>query len=264
MTALLLEAKDVTHQIGPRRLIDRVSLTVHPGEILALVGPNGAGKSTLLSLLAGDIEPSEGKVLLAGKPLTGYRAHELALHRAVLPQQTVLQFAFTALEVILMGRSAHRRQHGQEPPDDIDVANDVMRQTETLELAERAFPTLSGGEQARVTLARVLAQQTPILLLDEPTASLDIRHQELVMQVARDLAESGTAILAVLHDLNLAAAYANRIAILRHGQLIALDTPHAVLNGTLLSEVFEHPIGVVEHPARGCPLVVPLSTKLLA
>lgn len=263
-----LVARDVGYEAGARRLLDGVSVEVRPGEVLALVGPNGAGKSTLLKALAGDLVPTAGGVTLDGRPLHDYPARELALRRAVLPQQTVLQFAFTAREVVEMGRSPHlddargrgRRGKGRTGERVADrVVAEAMARTETGPLAARVYPTLSGGEQGRVTLARVLAQEAPVLLLDEPTAALDLRHQQLVMEVARELAAGGAAVLAVLHDLNLAASHADRLAVLCGGRLRAVDEPWAVLTEGLLSEVFACPIAVCRHPVRGCPLVLPLA-----
>lgn len=260
MATAELAAEAVSYRVGGRPLVDRVSLGVRSGEVVALIGPNGAGKSTLLKLLAGDLPPSAGRVVLNGRPLDTYRAAELARLRAVMPQQTVLQFAFTALEVVLMGRSPHAR----DGRADVEVALACMTRTDTDHLAPRTFPSLSVGEQQRVTLARVLAQETPVLLLDEPTAALDIRHQELVMALAREAAAAGAAVLAVLHDLNLAAAYADRIAVLSGGRLVAEGAPWQVLTEALLTTVFEHPIAVTRHPARDCPLVVPLPSGSLA
>jgi iron complex transport system ATP-binding protein len=254
----MLEARAASFHVGSRVLVQTVSLELRPGEILALVGPNGAGKSTLLRLLAGDLQPSEGAILLDGAPLRRVGARALALRRAVLPQQTVLQFAFSAREVVLMGRSPHLSFAGSERGHDHDVVDWAMAETDTVDLAARSYPTLSGGEQQRVSLARVLAQEAPILLLDEPTASLDIHHQELVMETARSMAVAGAAVLAVLHDLNLAAATADRVAVLQQGRLAAVGPPHEVCTEALLSEVFEHPMTVLQHPVRDCPLIVPL------
>lgn len=257
MSVACLEVNAVSYQAGRRQLLAQVSLDVKPGEIVALVGPNGAGKSTLLRIMAGDLTPSAGAVLLDGQSISTFNARGLSLRRAVLPQQTVLQFAFTAREVVLMGRSPHGAR-GVSPTSHLEAADLAMCRTDTGHLAGRIFPTLSGGEQGRVTLARVLAQETPILLLDEPTASLDIHHQELVMDVAQGLAARGAAVLAVLHDLNLAATYADRVAMLSRGRLVALGDPASVLTAQLLSSVFEHPIAVTAHPFRDCPLVLPL------
>ena len=258
----VLEARAVSYRAGETTLLDRVSLRVQPGEVLAILGPNGAGKSTLLKLLAGDLDPAEGEVLLDGRPLRDYGARELAGLRAVMPQQTMLQFAFTAREVVAMGRSPHG--WGRRGNDDRDqrLVRACMERTDSWSLAGRIYPSLSAGEQQRVTLARILAQESPILLLDEPTAALDIRHQELVMQTARETAAGGGTVLAVVHDLNLAAGYADRVAVLSHGQLAAAGVPADVLTERLLSEIFEHPIAVLRHPLRDCPLILPVAPAM--
>lgn len=254
--AASLDAIGLSYETTSRALLRDVDLSVRPGEVVAVIGPNGAGKSTLLKLLAGDLVPTTGEIRLDGKPLSDHSAHELSLRRAVLPQQTILQFAFSAREVVEMGRSPHRERRGSRVGERMVVT--AMARTETTPLGARTYPTLSGGEQGRVSLARVLAQDSPILLLDEPTAALDLRHQGLVMEIARELAGTGAAVLAVLHDLNLAAAHADRLAVLCDGRLVANDEPWAVLNEKLLSEVYGCPIAVCPHPVRGCPLVMPL------
>lgn len=253
----LLQAESLRYRAGRAVLVDGVSLDLPSGEVLALVGPNGAGKSTLLRMLAGELAPAAGQVRLDGQPLSAFAPAELALRRAVMPQQTLLQFAFTAREVVAMGRAPHLRAGRGDRRTDEAVIDAALARTDAAHLAARTYPSLSGGEQQRITLARVLAQETPLLLLDEPTASLDIRHQELVMQIARETAAAGGAVLAVLHDLNLAAASATRIAVLRAGRLAAIGPPREVLRAELLSEVFEHPLLVTDHPLRDCPLIVP-------
>lgn len=252
----VLQAEHAGFAIDSRWLVQDVTLAVHAGEVVALVGPNGAGKSTLLRLLAGDLPPTRGQILLDGRPISAYRPHDLALRRAVLPQQTILQFAFTAKEVVEMGRSPRRDRVDR----DDRVVLESLQRTEVAHLARRTFPSLSGGEQTRVSLARVLAQETPILLLDEPTASLDLRHQQLVMRVARELAAAGGAVLVVLHDLNLAAGFADRLAILRDGRLVAAGTPWETLTEPLLSEIFACPVTIMRHPSRDCPVVIPLGS----
>ena len=254
----VLEATGVSYDVNRRRLLDDVSLNIRRGEVLGVVGPNGAGKSTLLGILAGDLLPTAGEVLLGHRPLATFSAHELAMRRAVLPQQTILQFAFGAREVVEMGRCSHLKRASADVEEDDRSVSMAMEQTETLALASRTYPTLSGGEQSRVTLARVLAQDAPLLLLDEPTAALDLRHQQLVMEIVRGLAREGAAVVAILHDLNLAAGYVDRLAVLCRGKLAAIDTPWTVLNERLLSDVFECPIAVTSHPISSCPLITPL------
>jgi len=236
-------------------LVDGVTLAVVAGEVLGVVGPNGAGKTSLLRLLAGEVAPSAGRVTLGGRPLTSLRPLELARRRALLPQHTLLQFAFRALDVVLRGRYPHRDSSAEEDRATADLA---MEGTDTTHLATRLYPTLSGGEQTRVSFARVLAQETPVVMLDEPTVSLDLRHQELVMGLLRSLAGEGAAIIVVLHDLNLAARYADRVALMSRGRLAALAPTREVLRAELLSDVYQHPVMVVPHPHLDCPLVLPV------
>jgi iron complex transport system ATP-binding protein len=252
----LLEARGVGYHVGGAELLRGVDLTVEPGRLLAIGGPNGAGKSTLLKLLAGDLVPSEGEVVLAGKPLGSYRPRQLARQRAVLPQQTVLQFAFTAEEVVELGRSPHRRRFGGTTADDLRAVRQAMADVDVEELAARSFPTLSAGEQARVSLARVLAQETELLLLDEPTAALDLRHQELVMRLARELVDLGRTVVAIVHDLNLAARHADDVALLKEGALVVLGPPWDVLTEATVEAVFEQPVRVVPHPDYDRPVLV--------
>jgi iron complex transport system ATP-binding protein len=251
---VLLRAKAIGVRVEDRALLDGVDLELRAGEVLALTGPNGAGKSTLLRVLAGELEPTSGRIELDGRPLGSHSPHERARLRAVMPQETVLAFAFTVREVVAMGRHPRRSTDAESDTAAIDRA---LRSTELEPFAERTFTTLSGGERGRTTLARVLAQESPILLLDEPTATLDIRHQERAMQIARSFAEAGGAVLAVLHDLNLAAAYAHRIALLERGRLAAIGPPWTVLSEAVLARVFEHPITVMRSPGGNTPLVVP-------
>lgn len=250
-----LEALGVTHRVGARALVDGVDLAVDAGEVVGLVGPNGAGKSTLLALLAGDLAPHAGEVRLGGAPLRR-PARELARARAVLPQAARLRFGFTAREVVEMGRSPHVGALGRLGARDHAVVGAQMERVEVEGLAERAFPTLSGGEGARVSLARVLAQEAPVLLLDEPTAALDLRHQQVVMRTARGLAAAGVAVVVVLHDLNLAAVHCDRIGLMHAGRLAACAPPWEALTRERVAEVFAQDVLVTRHPARDRPLVV--------
>ena len=249
-----VECLGVGYRVGDRWLVRDVTLAVAPGEVLAVAGPNGAGKSTLLSLLAGDLRPAAGEVRVGGRDVRSHRPCELARLRAVLPQSGVVQFAFTARQVVELGRAPWWRS--PVAADDNRAVDEAMAATCVGGLAGRTFRSLSGGEAARVSLARVLAQATPVVLLDEPTASLDLRHQHLAMSVARELAAAGRAVVAVLHDLNLAAAGADRVAVMAGGRLAAIGAPAAVLTEELLSAVYEHPVSVVDHPRRPGPLVL--------
>jgi iron complex transport system ATP-binding protein len=252
-----LEAHALGYAVGPAWLAQGIDLEIWPGELVAIVGPNGAGKSTLCGLLGGDLRPARGKVILAGRALREFRPIELARGRAVLPQQTQLQFPFPVREVVLMGRHPHLRRGRPPTPHDDEIASAAMRDTDVAHLAGRSFTTLSGGEQTRVNLARVLAQDTPVLLLDEPTAALDLRHQQHVMALCRARAGRGDAVVVVLHDLALAAAWADRVAMMRGGRIVSCGSPDDVLTPELVSSVFEQPVVVFPHPRHGRPVVLP-------
>jgi iron complex transport system ATP-binding protein len=254
MNGTTLEVRGVGYVTDGAVLLEDIDLSAESGQILGIVGPNGAGKSTLLRIMAGELSPTTGEVLLGERNVATIRPRRLALQRAVLPQQTVLQFAFRAHEVVMMGRNPHR---GSSPAEDQGIVTEAMEQTDTLQLAHRLYPTLSGGEQARVSFARVLAQRTPVVLLDEPTGSLDLRHQELVMATLRRLADEGATIVAVLHDLNLAARYADRVGLMDRGHMVEVSATNDVLRPELLSAVYAHPVTVVPHPAADCLVVLP-------
>jgi iron complex transport system ATP-binding protein len=248
----VLSALGVSYRIGTATLVDAVDLLVEGGELIALTGPNGAGKSTLLALLAGDLDATEGAIELNGRQIGSLGTRELALERAVMPQEAVIEFPFSVREVVEMGRAPHRRN----PEGDAVAVARAIRAADLDGLSQRAIPTLSGGERQRASLARVLAQETRILLLDEPTASLDIPHQEHAMRIARSLADGGGTVVAVLHDLNLAAAYADRLALMDCGRVVACGKPDDVLSESTLAAVFGHPFICTTSPSGG-PLVVP-------
>lgn len=253
---VLAEASGLVVRLGGREVLAGVSLTARAGEVLALVGPNGAGKSTLLAALAADLPAAEGDVRVCGRPTAEWPARELALRRAVLPQSAALSFPFAVEDVVRMGRAPWA---GTALEDEDDrVVREALAATETTEFAARPFSALSGGERARVALARVLAQRAPLLLLDEPTAALDLRHQELVLRICRERAAAGDAVVVVLHDLGLAAAYADRVAVLRGGVVAAEGAPGEVFTGELLSEVYRQRVEVFPHPRTGVPMVAPV------
>lgn len=258
-TVPLIEARGLTVSLGGRLLLGGIDIDVRAGEVLVLVGPNGAGKSTLLSALIGDLPLDAGEVLIFGTSVGHLGKRELARGRAVLVQHNDVSFPFTVAEVVEMGRTPWRR-HPLEADDDRAVAA-AIDDAVVGRLTGRRTTELSGGEKARAALARTLAQATPILVLDEPTAALDIRHQERVLRRARAHADAGGAALIVLHDLNLAAAHADRIAVLHDGSLRACAAPVDALDAELLSEVYGHPVRVAR-PFPGEPvLVVPDRTS---
>ena len=260
----MLTATNISVRIGAKILLDDISIELHPGEVLAVIGPNGAGKSTLLRTLSSELSPQSGRLLMNGRPLVDWDALEVAKMRGVLPQASALAFRFCVLEVVMMGRSPHRQSRNHA--DNITIVWQALALTDTAHLAERIYTTLSGGERQRVQLARVLAQIwepcDPLhryLLLDEPTSALDLAHQHTVLAIARRFANANaTGVLAILHDLNLAALYADRIAVLHQGRLVTVGTPGQVLNSELIRQIFNYPVTVGAHPLYpDRPLTIP-------
>ncbi|WP_416371200.1 heme ABC transporter ATP-binding protein [Streptomyces sp. MB09-01] len=254
----LVETVDLHVRLGGREVLSGIDLTARSGEVLALVGPNGAGKSTLLAALAADLPAASGEVRIDGRPVGDWSTPDLALRRSVLPQSAALSFPFPVEDVVRMGRAPWTGTPLAEA--DEEAVATAMAATEVTEFAARPFSALSGGERARVALARVLAQRAPLLLLDEPTAALDLRHQELVLQICRERAAAGDAVVVVLHDLGLAAAYADRAAVLHDGRIAAAGPPAEVFEDALLSRVYRQLVEVLPHPRTGAPLVVPVRT----
>lgn len=249
-TAIRLDA--VGLRLGGADILRDISLDIGFGRVVALVGPNGAGKSSLMGIMAGDVRPATGEVLLDGRPIGTLRPSELARMRAVLLQENRVAFAFTAHDVVEMGRAPWRGVGS----DDVVIA-EAMTAADVAHLAERAYASLSGGEKARVSLARVLAQETPVVLLDEPTAALDLRHQEDVLRIARRLAAAGRAVVVVLHDLSLAAAYADQVAMVADGTLAAFGAPADVITADRVETVYATPVRILTDPDTGRPIVLP-------
>ncbi|MBI3708829.1 MAG: heme ABC transporter ATP-binding protein [Proteobacteria bacterium] len=257
----MLALRGASYTVRGRGLLRGVSLAAAPGRILALVGPNGAGKTTALKLLAGDLAPTGGEALLDGRAVTAWPWRALARRRAVLPQHSTLAFEFRVHEIVEMGLAAHE---GKADPAESVIG--AMRAADVLQLVDRSYLSLSGGEQQRVQLARVLAQIWPsaaragepaaYLLLDEPTASLDLSHQVAILTEARNLAARGIGIVVILHDLNIAARFADEVALLDRGRLVASGVPAAVLTAHRLEEVFAVPLAVFAHPHAAGRLIV--------
>src|SRR5215211_1734012 len=242
-----------------RPALSDVSLIAATGQIVGLIGPNGAGKSTLLRVLSGTLAPSSGSVHLGALDLLRVPASERARRVAMVPQLAHLPEGFSVAEVVLMGRAPHLPRFGGERARDYALARQAMQRTDTWDLAERQACELSGGEQQRVLLARALAQEPQVLLLDEATAHLDLKHQIATLNFVRRLAQSGLVVIAALHDLNLAALYADRLALLGGGRLLAYDAPAQVLTPSWLRAAYDVEAIVGTHPLYGTPLVALVS-----
>lgn len=250
----------VTYEAGAKAApaLRDFSLTLAAGELVALVGPNGSGKTTLVRALTGVVRPLAGEARICGDDVRVLSQRELARRVAVVPQAPVLPDGFTALDAVLMGRTAHLRLLESEGPRDVDIARRAMMATDTWALAARPVGELSGGERQRVVVARALAQETPVLLLDEPTAHLDIGHQAAALELMRALCRTqGKAVLAAVHDLTLAAQYGDRLVMLQAGATVAAGAAADVLQPPLLEQVYGARVDVFPHPETGKPVVAP-------
>jgi iron complex transport system ATP-binding protein len=259
----MLEARGATFEVNGRRLVEAIDLALSPGRIVALVGPNGAGKSTLLRLFAGELAPTSGSVAIDGREVKHVLPAELARRRAVVPQSTALSFPFTVLEVVLLGATVPG--FAVNAPHAEGAARSAIETVGLAGFEDRMFTQLSGGERQRVHIARALCQlvtasrrrgESSALLLDEPTASLDLAHQRIVFAEARRQADAGRIVLAILHDLNLAAAYADEIVVMGRGRVAAAGQPRDVLRDDLLSAVYNCPVRTNAAPSNGAPFVL--------
>jgi iron complex transport system ATP-binding protein len=239
--------------------VDGVSLSIREGACTAVLGPNGSGKSTLLRLMLGVLSPDAGAVEFERRPLASWPRAELARRVGVVPQSEEIAFPLTVRELVAMGRYPHLGPWRSEGEADRRAIAGAMRVCDVEGLAERAVSTLSGGERQRARIARALAQEPRVLALDEPTIALDVRHEMEIFELLRELGASGVTVLLITHNLNLAARYADRLALLDRGRLAAAGAPAEVIRRELLERVYAWPVRVAEHD--GAPQVVPLSGR---
>ena len=259
--APLLAFEDVHVRLDGAPVLAGVDLEVRAGELLGLVGPNGAGKTTLLRAATALAPLTSGRVRVAGRPLGETSRRELAREVAVVQQLPEAPATMLVEELVLLGRNPHLALLGRESPRDYAAAGQAMRRAGCERLAGRALGTLSGGERRRAFIARALAQEGALLLLDEPTANLDPEAQSETFEVLRQLAASGTGVLAVVHDLTLAAAYCERIALLDGGRIVADGAPGLVLTAQTVARVYGSRVAVIAHPRSGAPIVVPAALE---
>lgn len=251
-----IEINSISLTLGNKTLLDNFSTHFNGGELTIILGPNGTGKSSLLKIISQELTTT-GEVRFYGKATQDWNPARLAQSVGVLPQSSSLSFAFTVTEVVELGGLALTASQRHISA----IATEKMQLTDTLHLANRLYPTLSGGEKQRVHLARILTQisgslRPPVLMLDEPTSALDIGHQHKTLQLAKHLAQEGATVIAVIHDLNLAAQYADRILIINQGCLVADGTPADVLTANTIQQVYGWPVQVMPHPVHAYPVIL--------
>ena len=249
-------ASGVRVSYGQRKVLQGLELEAAQGTLTALAGPNGVGKSTLLRVITGALSPAEGSVEVMGHDIAGLSGRERAKLVAMVPQNPDLPRGMSALEVTLMGRNPHLRLLSWETRDDVEVALTSLQMTDAVGLAERPVHELSGGERQRVAIAMALAQETPVILLDEPTANLDLAYQPTIMRLLRELAEQGKTVITAVHDLTLAGQFCDNVALVSGGRVTACGRPEATLTAEAIRRVYGAETLVLEHPETGKPIVV--------
>ena len=247
----MIRVSDLVVRLGEATVLDGLDASIERGTFVGLIGPNGAGKTTLLRTIAATLEPAAGRVTVDGEDVHALPSRGVSRLVAVVPQETRLAFDFDVRDVVAMGRTPYRSRLGGVAPADRAAVERAMERTATVDLADRSIGSISGGERQRVLLARALAQGTPVLILDEPTASLDINHQVRTLELVRDLVNDGKTVIAAIHDLNLAAHYCDELQLLSDGEIIASGLPSAVLTSEYLEDAFETNAVVTRHPVTG-------------
>jgi len=257
-----LTLKSISFSYGNHWSLDGISFGLTKGELVGMIGPNGSGKSTLLRIMDGLVRTDTGEVLLMNRPISSYRRHEVARQIAMVPQESIFRFNFSVLEVVLMGRFAHRGLFPFEEKKDLEIARESMRRTGTLDLERRSIHELSGGEKQRVLIARALTQKAQFILLDEPTSQLDIRHKVEIFELISSLVRGqGFGVMVVSHDISLAAQYCNRMLLLNKGRMYRIGSPDEVVTTDTIREVYQCPVLVDKNPITQTPRVTVLSRR---
>lgn len=255
----MYQASQLSYRVGERIILRDIDFSIYPGSFTAVVGPNGAGKSTLLKTMAHEQRGYQGEVVINGRPVVEFTPRELSLIRAVLPQSSTVSFAFTVEQIVMLGRHGHRTTRAENEK----ILADVMALTGVTDFAQRNYLTLSGGEKQRVQLARVLAQvwdetlYPRYILLDEPTSSLDIAQQQLIFGLARKACARNIGVMAIVHDLNQAVQFADRLCFLRAGAVVAQGDARTVFTKSIIEETFGCRVNTYHDPVNDCPYIIP-------
>lgn len=256
----MIKVSNLSYQVGRKTILNDISFTSSPGELMAIIGPNGAGKSTLLKLLCGELTAPKGHITLHDRDITDYNALEMARFRSVLAQSNAVSINFTVYEMVLMGRYPHFS--GKPTPRDLFIVEGVLEEMGVQDFASRPYYSLSGGEQQRVHLARVLAQihgnPDGILLLDEPINGLDLQYQQIILTKARELADAGRTVICILHDINFASKYADNILILKQGVCMAQGHPKHIISEDNIFNTYHTKVRLIHDHSIGYPFIVPI------
>ena len=256
----MLSIEHISFGYGERPVLREIDAEAREGELVGIVGPNGAGKTTLLRLISGVVKPSRGRITIGGTDVATLKAGERARLVSVVPQNPQMPLGFRVLDLVLMGRNPHLSLLQWEGPGDVEIATRAMELTETRHLADRTIGSLSGGERQRALVALALCQEAPVMLLDEPTSSLDLAHQTGIMDLVRGVQQRRGGVLVVaIHDLTLAAQYCDRLVMLAEGRIYAEGCPREVLTQENISRVYGTEVSILSHPQAGTPVVLPLS-----
>ncbi|MBW2568938.1 MAG: heme ABC transporter ATP-binding protein [Deltaproteobacteria bacterium] len=259
-----VEIKKISFSYSENVVLKNLCFSISEGEFFIIIGPNGSGKTTLMKIITGLLKPKQGKLKIFDRHLKDYARKDLAKTIALVPQMTLVDFPFTVTELVLMGRSPHLSTLGFEQEKDLEIAKNAMALTDIEHLAHRSLDRLSGGERQRVFIARAICQEPKIILLDEPTASLDLAHQVKVMDLMEKLKkEIGFTVIMISHDVNLAAMYSDRLLLLNAGEIVGIGQPGSVLTFESLEEVYNCKLLVDENPFGKFPRVIPVPKKFM-
>ncbi|HAR49934.1 hypothetical protein ER57_11795 [Smithella sp. SCADC] len=257
----VIEARNVNFSYAAKPVMGNISFAIDEGQVVAVIGPNGSGKTTLLKIINGTLFPDAGQMLIDGKETGRWQRKEIAQKVAIVPQETAMIFPFYAEEIVLMGRFPHLGRYSFEDKKDYKIVHEAMEKTDTLAFADRRFSELSAGERQRVLIARALAQEPKVLLLDESTVFLDLKHQSQFLALLRQLnTEQKLTVIFVTHDINLAAQNADRIILLYSGKIYAIGKPAEVITAANIKEVYDVDAGIDSNPYDGSPRVTLLTT----
>lgn len=256
----VIDIRNLDYTVGCSHILEDINISFERGKFIGIIGPNGSGKTTLLRHISAWLKPKKNSVIINGKDVLSFSDKELARQMALVAQSSRVEFEFTAMDVVLMGRSPYISRFEDEGEEDLRIAREAMEATHTWHLKDRTASSLSGGELQRVMVARALAQDTDILLMDEPISHLDIQHQIQILDLARKLQrEKGLTIVIVLHDLNLAAQYCDELILLHNGTIYCSGPVDKVLNEENIREVYGVDIHIMKNPINGSPLIIPIS-----